>query len=120
MKLLHSLGSQLGRRSRRQILSTFQVTALFSAVYLSDITAHTPRYKWRSCHGNPFTVRRANLLDKLIKLTINLSRPCAPVVYETVEESFIMRTMQLPLEEILSSFLRICTSKDTWSFANAH
>jgi len=68
----------------------------------------------------PITVRRANLLDKLIKLTINLGRPCAPVVYETVEESFIMRTMQLPLEEILSSFLRICTSKDTRSFANAH
>lgn len=64
--------------------------------------------------------RSANLLDKLIKLAINLGRPCAAVVYETVEESFIMRTIQLPLEKILSPFLRIYTSKDTQSFPSMH
>jgi len=64
--------------------------------------------------------RSANLLDKLIKLAINLGRPCAPVVYETVEASFIMRTMQFPLEKILSPFLQIYTSKDTRSFPSMH
>lgn len=94
MKLLHSLGSQLGRRARRQILSTFQVTALFSAVYLNNITARTA-LQMAKLPREP--IYGANLLDKLIKLAINLGRPCAPVVYETVEESFIIRTIQAPL-----------------------
>lgn len=77
---------------------------LFSAVYLNNITARTALRMGEAATGTHLRARRANLLDKLIKFAINLGRPCAPLVYETVEESFIMRTIQPPLGDSFAIF----------------